>query len=293
MQGDPGDGKSTFILNVAALLTQGRSMPDGFATDAHTVVYQCTEDNLADTVKPRLMAAGANCSKVAYILEGETQLTLDDSRIEETIRATSARMFVLDPLQSFLLQDGDMQSAVRMRNLLRKLGTIAAKYNCAVILVCHMNKAGNGKNLYRSLGSIDIAAIARSILMISRDESDGDIRCMFPVKSSLAQEGAGIGFVIDEHGCLQWTEIPRGFDEHETEDGKKMLCRMKLGEMLKEHAKPSNDVLDCLIQIGISRRTVFTVKKQLGIQSFRKGGVWYWQMTDKMSEAEDAYEEEF
>ena len=65
LQGDPGEGKSTFALNIAALLTQGKAMPDGFMCDRPQVVmYQCAEDNPADTIKPRLVAAGANCDTI-------------------------------------------------------------------------------------------------------------------------------------------------------------------------------------------------------------------------------------
>ena len=134
LQGDPGEGKSTFILNIAALLTQGKDMPDGYHIDTpHTIVYQCAEDGTADTIKPRLLSAGADCNRVAYIIDEYGELTLDDTRIEDTIRETGARLLILDPLQSYLVQDGDMHSAGRMRMILGKLAGIAAKYHCAVV----------------------------------------------------------------------------------------------------------------------------------------------------------------
>ena len=87
IQGDPGEGKSTFILNIAALLTKGKAMPDGFrVSGVQKVIYQTAEDNLADTVKPRLLAAGADCNQVAYIIDEDASLTLENSRIEEVIR---------------------------------------------------------------------------------------------------------------------------------------------------------------------------------------------------------------
>lgn len=168
LQGDPGEGKSTFIINVAARLTTGEPMPESdVAGDVQTVIYQCAEDNIADTIKPRLVAAGADCSRIAFIADTEEQLTLEDDRIEQAIRETKARLLIIDPLQAFMSQDGDMQSAVRVRSVLRKLANVAARYNCAVVMVGHMNKGSGGKNLYRSLGSIDIAAISRSVLMIA------------------------------------------------------------------------------------------------------------------------------
>ena len=161
VQGDPGEGKSTFILNVAALLTRGKNMPDGYRVDGpQKVVYQTAEDNLADTVKPRLMEACADCDMIAYIVDEDNPLTLEDSRIEEVIEQIGARLFILDPLQGYLSQDSDMINAGRMRSQLKRLVDIAAKYNCAVVIIGHMNKASGEKNLYRGLGSIDIAAIA-------------------------------------------------------------------------------------------------------------------------------------
>ena len=118
-QGDPGEGKSTVMLNLIATVTNGGIFPDGAVFDRpHPVIYQCTEDNAADTVKPRLLAAGAVCEKIAYILDEDEKLTLDDSRIEDTLVRTGARLIVFDPIQSFLPQDYDMQNVGRMRSLL-------------------------------------------------------------------------------------------------------------------------------------------------------------------------------
>lgn len=202
LQGDPGEGKSTFILNIAALLTTGQKMPDGTGGGkAQTVIYQCAEDDVADTIKPRLLAAGADCDRVAYIIDDNSELTFEDSRIEEVLAQTGARLLVIDPIQAFLVQDSDMQSAARMRAALSKLADVAARYKCAVILVGHLTKSYGGKNLYRGLGSIDIAAIARSVLMISRDSTESSVRYMFPVKASLAPEGSAIGFSFAEGKC--------------------------------------------------------------------------------------------
>ena len=96
LQGDPGEGKSTFILNIAALLTRGKNMPDGFRVPSpQRVVYQTAEDNIADTVKPRLIEAGADCDMIAYIVDDDIPLTLEDSRIEKVIEQTGARLFIL------------------------------------------------------------------------------------------------------------------------------------------------------------------------------------------------------
>lgn len=67
LQGDPGEGKSTFALNVVARITTGQPMPDGVPAKVKRVaIYQCAEDGIADTIKPRLQQAGADCERVAY-----------------------------------------------------------------------------------------------------------------------------------------------------------------------------------------------------------------------------------
>ena len=286
IQGDPGEGKSTFILNIAALLTKGKAMPDGFhVSGIQKVVYQTAEDNVADTVKPRLVAAGADCDQVAYIIDEDATLTLEDSRIEEVIRQTGARLFILDPLQAYLPQGSDMFSAGRMRQQLKHLADIAAKYRCAVVIIGHMNKASGEKNLYRGLGSIDIAAIARSVLMIARDKADPRIRYMFPVKSSLAPEGAAIGFTFEKRSGLKWMGICEP-DREQLEDcpaggNKKSVATRIINELLEDGDMRSSDVLHKLKVMGISERTAQSAKKTIGVSSYKKDNVWFWHLNDR------------
>ena len=285
LQGDPGEGKSTFMLNIAALLTKGKEMPDGFrVAEPQRVVYQTAEDNLADTVKPRLVAAGADCSRIAYIVDEDSPLTLEDARIEKVIQQTNARLFILDPLQAYLSQDSDMFSPGKMRQQLRRLADIAAKHKCAIVVIGHMNKASGEKNLYRGLGSIDIAAIARSVLMISRDKNDPSIRYMFPVKSSLAPEGETIAFSFDQKTGLRWIgqcQVDKAqLADCDIDNSKEALARRIVLEMLCEQDTHSTDILNKLKLMGISERTIHTAKKELGVTSYRKDGSWFWHLED-------------
>ncbi len=286
LQGDPGEGKSTFMLNIAALLTHGRPMPDGFKVSGpQNVIYQTAEDNLADTVKPRLLAAGADCEKVAYIVDNEDSLTLEDGRIERVLRQTQARLFILDPLQGYLSQDSDLLVAGRIRQQLKRIADIAAKYSCAMVLIGHMNKASGEKNLYRGLGSIDIAAIARSVLMISRDKTDPSIRYMFPVKSSLAPEGKAVAFTLDSKRGLRWLGQraidPTQIEECYIDKNKKALAIRILKETLEEHDAGSAEIVNKLKMMGVSERTIYTAKRELGIISYRKDSAWFWHYNGK------------
>ena len=283
LQGDPGEGKSTFILAIAALLTRGKPMPDGYPIDGcQNVIYQTAEDDIADTVKPRLVAAKADCNRIAYIVDEDATLNFDDPRIEECIVQTNAKLLILDPLQAFLVQDTDMYSAGRMRQQLKKVADLAAKHSCAVVIVGHMNKTSGEKNLYRGLGSVDITAIARSVLMISRDKTDSSIRYMSPIKSSLAPEGSSVTFRLDKKHGIKWIEnyVPAD-DESESytiNKSKQRLAERIISEMLEESDIRSKDILKKLKVMGISERTSNEAKRRLGITSYRKDGVWYWHL---------------
>ena len=286
IQGDPGEGKSTFVLNLVARLTLGQSMPDGFSPGGRRVaIYQCAEDGVADTIKPRLQQAGADCEKVAYIVDNDIALTLEDGRIEMAIKQTRASVFIVDPLQAFIPPDSDMQSATKMRSVLRKLENIAERNQCAVILIGHMNKGSGAKSLYRGLGSIDIAAIARSVLMISRDENRPGIRYMYPIKSSLAPEGPAIAFSFRERGGLEWhgsydLNTAQLMDSVTVKTTKREKARAKLIQMLEKSDKPAKEVYAALSEIGVGSRTVEKVKKELQITTYRSGGSWFWSLPE-------------
>ena len=285
LQGDPGEGKSTFMVNVAAVITRGGTLPDGFEiNEPQNVIYQCTEDDISDTVKPRLLAAGADCSKIAYIIDDEMAVTLDDERIEETIRQTGARLLILDPIQSFLVQDGDMLLVGRMRSTLGKLSKMAARYKCAVVLIGHMNKGSGSKDLYRGLGSIDIAAIARSVLMIKSDESEPSLRYMIPIKSSLAFQGSAISFCFNKNDGFRWKGVCR-YKQEKAPSSSDSLGIYKLEaacdaihEILSKGDALGSEIVSSLVTAGISKRTVYSAKKKLSINSYRKNGSWFWRL---------------
>ena len=239
-------------------------MPDGSKGGGpHKVIYQCAEDDIADTIKPRLAAAGADCSRVAFILDDDRPLTLDDKRIESAIIDTKARLLALDPFQAFLPLDADMQNAQRMRGVLRKLTAVASRTQCAVVLIGHMNKTATGKNLYRGLGSIDSAAIARSVLMVERDPLDPNIRYLIPVKSSLAPEGIAIAFTFDREKGFRWLEPCKSdFDtELPKETNKRDHAAQLLLRILEEGDTESREIFRLMELDGISHRTVQTAKK--------------------------------
>ena len=291
IQGDPGDGKSTFILRLAAILTCGGKLPDGAKiSEPANVIYQCSEDDVNDTIKPRLLRAGADCSKVAFIEEGDMEVSLLDERIERAVKATNAKLVIFDPVQSFIPMDCDMQNASKMRSVMRKINKIAEKYSCAVVMVGHLNKASSGKKIYRGLGSIDIAAIARSVLMIARDADNPEIRYMYPVKSSLAPEGSAISFLMDKEKGFHWTgKCQLMQNEHHPVSSQTISKKERAKEILKiilsAGMVKSNDILARMEELGISARTVRAAQKELGVTARRKNNVWFWELPIPQDEA--------
>ena len=146
IQGDPGDGKTTLVLNLAAKLSKGIGLDEDMPiSEPMNIIYQTAEDGLADTVKPRLEAADADCEKIMVIDESEKSLSMVDERLEQAIIQTNARLLILDPIQAYLGGGVDMNRANEARDMTKKLGLLAEKYKCAIILIGHMNKAAGNK----------------------------------------------------------------------------------------------------------------------------------------------------
>jgi hypothetical protein len=189
IQGDPGDGKTTLVLNIAAFLSNGMPMPESSQTLGCTnIIYQSAEDGAEDTLKPRLVSAGADCSKIAFIDDSVSGLSLNDKRIENAIKETGARLMVLDPLQAYLGENSEMNRADGIRPMLKQLTAVAERTGCAIVIIGHMNKTSGSKGIYRGLGSIDITAAARSVLLVGRIKSTPAIRVMVQLKTVLQEK---------------------------------------------------------------------------------------------------------
>lgn len=126
LQGDPGDGKSTMMMNLIAELSKGGTMPDGKQVGIpQKVIYQCSEDDASDTIKPRLETCGTDCRNVAFINEEmNSGLTLDDERIRKAIIQFRPKLVVIDPIQAYLGSDSDLQIAGRARKLMQRLMSV-------------------------------------------------------------------------------------------------------------------------------------------------------------------------
>lgn len=283
IQGDPGEGKTTFVLALISLLTRGEPLPEcDIAAEPVNAIYQTAEDGLADTIKPRLEVYGADCSRVLVIDESQKELTLSDERLEAAIRETGAKLIVLDPLQAYLGESVDMHRANEIRPIFKRLCSMAERTGCAVILIGHMNKMQGQKSSYRGLGSIDFRAAARSVLVVGRLKDGPHIRIVAHDKSSLAPEGASIAFELDPEKGFQWkgycdTTVEQLLSGNGTVMTKTMQMEAELRELLTD-AVPAEDVMKCATELGISQRTLMIAKKNLGVISEKQGDRWYWRL---------------
>ena len=290
LQGDPGDGKSSMMLHLIAEISRGGAMPDGTALGRpQRVIYQCSEDGVGDTIKPRLVKMGANCKNVAYINEDAGGgLTLDDERIRDAILAFEPRLLVIDPVQAYITSDSDLQIAGRARKLMRRLGMWAEAYDCAIVLIGHMNKRESAKGLYRGLGSIDIVAAARSVLQVERDPLDPDVRIVSQIKNSLEASGANIRFEIRPVTGFRWLACGEEPDSQLMDETgasgnggygtKQEEAAHIMTNVLKERDVTATEMIAMLAQYEIAEKTVRVVKKRLGIQAYRKDNQWYWTL---------------
>lgn len=284
IQGDPGDGKTTMVLNLAAKLSKGEALDENMkVTEPVNVIYQTAEDGLADTVKPRLELAGADCERIIVIDESDKSLSMVDERLEEAIVRTGARLLILDPIQAYLGGGMDMNRANEARDMTKKLGALAEKTKCAIILIGHMNKASGNKAAYRGMGSIDFFAVARSVLLVGRVEGEPNTRAVVQIKNNHAAFGHPKAFALSEEG-FQWIgdyeitvdEVLGGIAP---KANKMELAKQMLRELAEtQSAVLSNEIFDRADELGISKRTLENAKKELGIRARKINNAWYWEL---------------
>ena len=287
VQGDPGDGKTTFVLNVAAKLSKGEALDEAMMCEEPIhIIYQTAEDGLADTVKPRLEKAGADCTRISVIDESDKSLSMADERLEEALQRTNAKLLILDPIQAYLGGGMDMNRANEARDMTKRLGALAEKYKCAIVLIGHMNKAAGNKAAYRGMGSIDFYAVARSVLLVGRIEGEPELRALVQIKNNLATFGHSKAFRLSENG-FDWIgdyeitadEVLGGIapKTNKTEQAKELL--RELAE--EKRMLPSNEIIELAKQENISKRTLENAKKELGIRAKKINSIWYWVLTEE------------
>lgn len=283
LQGDPGCGKTMVALDLVARLSSGTPMP---FTDKIfkpiDIIYQTAEDGPEDTIKPRLIAAGADCSRIVLIEEKGSPVSFGDSRLEEAIKATQAKLLILDPLSAFIGNDVNLNHAIDVRKAFRPLYEMADRTKCAVLIISHTNKMKGISSLYRTNGSIDVAGAVRSILAVGKRKNEKTERILVQVKNNLEQVGPSLVYELTDH--IEWKEQSEisaddlfiEFITPAERATKKAKAKEELIELLMEKDQPQAYIKEHFEKMNISFRTVQEAQKELGIKPYRLHNQSYW-----------------
>lgn len=302
--GDPGLGKSWITLDLAARVSAGRVMPDGApAVSPGDVILLSAEDGLADTIRPRLDALGADVARIHHLAalrlgERERAVQLaDTAAIEYAIRARAARLVIIDPIAAYLGATDSHRDA-EVRGLLAPLAALAERTNAALLGVMHLAKSSQRPAIYRAAGSIAFAAAARIVLAVAADPDRDDRRLVVPVKSNLAASSPALAYTLRE-GRLVWDTAPVADvdvdallsgpapDRQDRHDAEAWLR-----DLLADGPLRSREIQRAARETGLAWRTIERAKHRLDVEATRIGygttGQWYWRLPKPATETETA-----
>lgn len=307
---DPGVGKSTVSIDIAARITRGDAWPDGGRAPLGDVLFLCAEDGLADTVRPRVDAAGGDARRI-HILDGiedekgKRPVTLSDVVIiEQAIEEIRPVLFVIDPITAYLGRVDSYKDA-EVRGLLTPLLALLQKHGTALLTIAHLSKDQQKAALHRPANSIAFVAAARLAFAIGRHD---EALVMVPIKGNIAKPAASLMFRIEAHQSagittsrVEWSANPVAIDA-ETLLGRQAGGESRaeradaedfLREMLSNGPVSAKDVFSEARAAGISERQVKAAKAAIGANAVKAGfgstGKWIWSLPASV-EDEDAKE---
>ena len=317
LQGDPGSGKSALTAALAAVVSTGGKWPTGQSCQAGGVIMVSGEDDLPDTIRPRLEALGANIGRIiTFTLRDEVlfELPRDIPLLENTIKEIKARLVIFDPLDQFVSEELDTNKNQSIRKLLAVLAKLAGEMMISIVVVRHLNKDSNTKNpMYRGGGSIGLNAASRQVFIIGPSPDDIDVKVLAHVKGNCAPPPPSLGFRLEstqlhnpeqEIVTVKWIgEVPfQGWEL--LQDPQQRAKAVAKGEKLTQTVEALRNILadgaeheadpieqQLKAELRVSHATIFEAKKQLGVKSSRKGypGVWRWRIaTDSYKESDDS-----
>jgi putative DNA primase/helicase len=293
LDGDPDSGKSLVTLDIASRVSRGEPMPEEGekARPPADVVVIAAEDGLADTVRPRIDAAGGDPERVHVLksIGGEVP-TLDRHlpQIEDEIRRRRARLLIVDPLNAHLAGAATVDQ--RVRRALVPVAEMAERTGACVLLVRHLAKAGRGRAMHRGLGSVGLIAQARTGMLLGRDPEDSNGRILAPTKSNLSEApfslrlrivgvGKSAGIVWGEPSDISADELvaaprpPRRLAE----------AQHFLEDFLGSGPQPVEEVLRAAQEKQIAEPTLRRAKDLLNVvvrKDYDNGNRWRWSLPD-------------
>ena len=316
VDGDPGDGKSTMLTDIAARLTIGAEFPDGHRPyGPRSVVLLSAEDAADDTIRPRLDAAGADPSRVVIFDgvasiddHGNTTTRLpsipaDLDRLEEIVTDEGASLVIVDVLTAFLGSKVDGHRDQDIRSALMPLARMAERTGACIVCIRHLNKAGGSNPLYRGGGSIGIIGAARLGLLVGADPEDEERRILAVSKSNLAASPPALAYrLVDcpEHHCarVRW----EGATDHKAADllvGRDQMDQDHrdttnvLSEILSDGPLWAKECFDRMAEAGFSKDQAKRAKAKLGVLTHKVGkpgdaeSGWKWELPRREHEGSE------
>lgn len=295
LDGDPGLGKSTLSLAIAAHVSLGRPLPHSLEPRrAAGVVLLSAEDDLADTIRPRLDAAGADVTRILALrtVPGDDDMPpsipADLHLLEQAIQRVDARLVVIDPLMAFLDAEVDGHKDQSVRRALHRLSKLAEDTGTAVVVVRHLNKATGGNPLYRGGGSIGIIGAARAGMLVARDPDDQTRRVLATTKCNLAAEAESLSFHLEQHdeaSRVVWDGVSAhdaGMLLAESDGDQSALDEAKevVADILAVGPVASPDLRRRALNEGVSERTMRRARSALGCVKAKQGFTagWTWEL---------------
>lgn len=306
--GNPDAGKSLVSLDLSARLTTGRDFPDGEKNQLGPVdvALLFCEDDPADTVKPRLLAAGADCAKVYRLFssvvakDGSTKerhiaFDTDLQQLERFLLERRAiRFLVIDPISSYL-GEASMVKETDVRRVLVPLAELAARLEVTVLLIAHLNKRSDVSALHKIMGAVAISGVARAAWMFAEDHENEDTYLMVRGKLNVGRKSEGLRYSIaaktipecGEAPFIKWegtTSVSAGEvfgllgPMEESKADKTVEAMTWLQGFLAAGAKPASEVSAAAKRVGIAERTLDRAKGKMKIKSAKRAEGWVWEL---------------
>jgi len=295
IDGDPGVGKSALSVDAAARVSTGTPWPDGQPCPIGGVVILTGEDGLADTVVPRLHAAGGDATRVVALPvvgtdEHEPSIPDDLEYVEQAIQRVGALLLIVDPLVAFLGAETNTRIDHDVRRALRPIANLAERTGVGVLLIRHLNKTSGGPAIYRGGGSIGIIGAARIGLLVGLDPEDKDRSVLACLKTNIGPKPPALAYRLVEaaNGTVrlaweggdcnldagQLLAAPRDDEARTAEDEAVDFLR----SLLAGNTVTANDVKRDARDAGISYDTLRRAQRRLGIKPHKLGmsGPWVW-----------------
>lgn len=298
--GQPGLGKSQITAMLCAHLTSETPFPDGARADRGSVIIISAEDDVADTVKPRLIAAGADLKRCHFLdgiktdINGETATRLfaleqDIELLEDTLKANKdIRLIIIDPVSAYHGKT-DGHGNAEIRSLLMPYSKLAAQYNVAIVLVTHFNKSSSQEPLERVIGSIGLIAAARAGYAVIKDAEKDELRYFVPLKNNIGNDKGGFSFHVEgvhfEDGIktsrIVWGATPVSAKEVLNPEKKTQTNGASefLSDLLSNGPVLTAEIFENGDCVGYSKSSLQRAKNRLGILhrklGYDQGGVWF------------------